>query len=85
MEENKTNNIKILELLKNDDVQRLHKELISLKQKLEIEIEKIEKQNNYVPNSLGIIQEQGRMIDVICSKIATQQKAINIVSGVSSY
>ena len=85
MEENKTNNIKILKLLKNDDVQRLHKELISLKQKLEIEIEKIEKQNNYVPNSLGIIQEQGRMIDVICSKIATQQKAINIVSGVSSY
>ena len=37
MEENKTNNVKILELLKNNDVQRLYKELISLKQKLEIE------------------------------------------------
>lgn len=85
MIENKTNNIEILELLKNNEVQRLHEELISLKEKLEVEIEKIEKQNNYVPNSLGIIQEQGRTIDIICSKIATQQEAINIVSGVSPY
>ena len=81
MTENKTDNVKILELLKNNEVQKLCNELVSLKEKLEIEITKIKQQNNYVPNSLGIIQEQGRAIDIICSKIATQQEVINILGG----
>ena len=81
MTENKIDNVKILELLKNNEVQKLCNELVSLKEKLEIEITKIKQQNNYVPNSLGIIQEQGRIIDIICSRIATQQEAINILSG----
>ena len=79
MTENKIDNVKILELLKNNEVQKLCNELVSLKEKLEIEITKIKQQNNYVPNSLGIIQEQGRTIDIICSKIATQQEVINIL------
>ena len=81
MTENKTDNVKILELLKNNEVQKLYNELVSLKEKLEIEITKIKQQNNYVPNSLGIIQEQGRAIDIICSRIATQQEVINILGG----
>lgn len=81
MTENKTDNVKILELLKNNEVQKLCNELVSLKEKLEIEITKIKQQNNYVPNSLGIIQEQGRAIDIICSRIATQQEVINILDG----
>ncbi len=81
MTENKTDNVKILELLKNNEVQKLCNELVSLKEKLEIEITKIKQQNNYVPNSLGIIQEQGRVIDIICSRIATQQEVINILGG----
>ena len=85
MTENKTDNVKILELLKNNEVQKLCNELVSLKEKLEIEITKIKQQNNYVPNSLGIIQEQGRAIDIICSKIATQQEVINILGGSNSY
>ena len=75
-------NIKILEILKNNEINKLYNELESLKAKLEIEITKIEKEDNYTPtNSLGIVQEQGRTIDIICSRIATQQEAINILSG----
>ena len=85
MVESKKDNIKILELLKNNEVQKLCNELVSLKEKLEIEITKIKQQNNYVPNSLGIVQEQGRAIDIICSKIATQQEVINILGGSYSY
>ena len=73
-------NIKILEILKNNEINKLYNELESLKAKLEIEITKIEKESNYTPtNSLGIVQEQGRIIDIICSRIATQQEAINIL------
>lgn len=85
MVESKKDNIEVLEVLKNNEVQKLYNELVSLKEKLEIEIEKIKKGSNYVPNSLGIVQEQGRTIDIICSRIATQQEAINIVSEVSPY
>ena len=75
-------NIKILEILKNNEINKLYNELESLKAKLEIEITKIEKESNYTPtNSLGIVQEQGRIIDVICSRIATQQEVINILGG----
>lgn len=81
MTENKTDNVKILEILKNNEINKLYNELESLKEKLEIEITKIKQQNNYVPNSLGIIQEQGRAIDIICSRIATQQEVINILDG----
>lgn len=73
-------NIKILEILKNNEINKLYNELESLKAKLEIEITKIEKESNYTPtNSLGIVQEQGRIIDIICSRIATQQEVINIL------
>ena len=73
-------NIKILEILKNNEINKLYNELESLKAKLEIEITKIEKEDNYTPtNSLGIVQEQGRIIDIICSRIATQQEVINIL------
>ena len=73
-------NIKILEILKNNEINKLYNELESLKAKLEIEMTKIEKESNYTPtNSLGIVQEQGRIIDIICSKIATQQEVINIL------
>ena len=73
-------NIKILEILKNNEINKLYNELKSLKAKLEIEITKIEKEDNYTPaNSLGIVQEQGRIIDIICSRIATQQEVINIL------
>ena len=73
-------NIKILEILKNNEINKLYNELESLKAKLEIEITKIEKESNYTPtNSLGIVQEQGRLIDIICSRIATQQEVINIL------
>ena len=75
-------NIKILEILKNNEINKLYNELESLKAKLEIEITKIEKEDNYTPtNSLGIVQEQGRIIDIICSRIATQQEVINILNG----
>lgn len=75
-------NIKILEILKNNEINKLYNELESLKAKLEIEITKIEKEDNYTPtNSLGIVQEQGRIIDIICSRIATQQEVINILGG----
>ena len=75
-------NIKILEILKNNEINKLYNELESLKAKLEIEITKIEKEDNYTPtNSLGIVQEQGRIIDIICSRIATQQEVINILDG----
>lgn len=75
-------NIKILEILKNNEINKLYNELESLKAKLEIEITKIEKESNYTPtNSLGIVQEQGRIIDIICSRIATQQEVINILGG----
>ena len=73
-------NIKILEILKNNEINKLYNELESLKAKLEIELTKIEKESNYTPtNSLGIVQEQGRIIDIICSRIATQQEVINIL------
>ena len=73
-------NIKILEILKNNEINKLYNELESLKAKLEIEITKIENESNYTPtNSLGIVQEQGRIIDIICSRIATQQEVINIL------
>ena len=73
-------NMKILEILKNNEINKLYNELESLKAKLEIEITKIEKESNYTPtNSLGIVQEQGRLIDIICSRIATQQEVINIL------
>lgn len=73
-------NIKILEILKNNEINKLYNELESLKAKLEIEITKIEKEDNYtLTNSLGIVQEQGRIIDIICSRIATQQEIINIL------
>ena len=79
-------NIKILEILKNNEINKLYNELESLKAKLEIEITKIEKEDNYTPtNSLGIVQEQGRIIDIICSRIATQQEVINILYGSNSY
>ena len=79
-------NIKILEILKNNEINKLYNELESLKAKLEIEITKIEKESNYTPtNSLGIVQEQGRIIDIICSRIATQQEVINILGGSNSY
>ena len=82
MTENKTDNVKILEILKNNEINKLYNELESLKAKLEIEITKIEKESNYTPtNSLGIVQEQGRIRDVICSRIATQQEVINILGG----
>ena len=79
-------NIKILEILKNNEINKLYNELESLKAKLEIEITKIEKESNYMPtNSLGIVQEQGRIIDIICSRIATQQEVINILGESNSY
>lgn len=82
---NKTTIIEILELSKENKLNNLYEELKSLRNRLNIEIKNIEKCKqhnvNYSPNSLGIVQEQGRTIDLYCANISTQQEIIDILKA----
>lgn len=54
--------------------------LKSLKNQIEIELENIN-QENYKPNPNGIIQNDGQVIDILCTKIATIQDILNNINS----
>ena len=62
---------RMLEVKIESSRNKLMSRIKSLKDNLDYTLEMLEKDENYKPNSLGIIQSSGVEIDVLCSKLST--------------
>lgn len=55
----------------------------SLKNELEYVLDMMEKNPNYKPNSLGIVQFNGQEIDNLCGRMGALQEMKDVISGKS--
>ena len=79
------NEKEILKIEVDVDLKLRKKELLnklkSISNSIDIEIKQLETNENYIPNSLGILQGEGDAVDVLCGKIAVLNSLNNKISN----
>lgn len=73
----------VLDVKINGSRKKLISKINSLKSNLEYVLDMMEKNPEYRPNSLGIIQFDGQEIDVLCGRLGSLYEMKDVVSGKS--
>ena len=70
----------VLDVKINGSRKKLISKINSLKSNLEYVLDMMEKNPEYRPNPLGIIQFDGQEIDVLCGRLGSLYEMIDVVS-----
>lgn len=80
---NKETDEMVLDIKINGTKSKLVSKINSLKNNLEYVLDIIEKNPDYKPNSLGIVQFDGQEIDVLCGRLGSLYEIKDVIAGKS--